>query len=255
MNVEVDNSLITVENPSDELLSVIREELVYKDKAKQYQLKRMSRNTWSRNSPLYKQLQQEVDGKLYELDGNILKISSCFWVQYKDLLGVFTDRRKLTGKTVSLPWVKKADDMRDYQEEAVELMMNNYRGLINFATGLGKTLVALHFVKQYRKRTLIVCPSDSIAKQFYKLFVDSFGKNKVGFYGGGKKRISDITIGIAASVTKNIEEFRCADLGVVIFDETHHTPATTFFQISNGLSGVGKVFGLTATDYRSDGKD
>jgi superfamily II DNA or RNA helicase len=38
-------------------------------------------------------------------------------------------------------------------------------------------------------------------------------------------------------------------------DETHHTPATTFFDISQGLAKVGKRFGLTATDYRSDGKD
>ncbi len=255
MQVEVDNSLIAVENPSVELLSVIKEELVYKDKAKQYQLKRMSRNTWSRNSPLYKQLQQEVEGKLYELDGTTLKFSSCFFHQYKDMLGNFTDNRKLTGKTISLPWVKKGDDMRDYQVEAVDLMLANYRGLINFATGLGKTLVALHLIKQYRKRALIVCPSDSIAKQFYKLFVDSFGKNKVGFYGGGKKKIADITIGIAASVTKNIDEFKRADLGVIVFDETHHTPASTFFQISSGLSATGKIFGLTATDYRSDGKD
>jgi superfamily II DNA or RNA helicase len=255
MKTVVDNSLIAIENPSDELLSIVKEELVYKDKAKQYQLKRMSRNTWSRNSPLYKQLQQEVEGKLYELNGNTLTFSSCFFNQYKDLLGITADKRILTGKTVSLPWVKKGDDMRDYQAEAVDLMMANYRGLINFATGLGKTLVALHFVKQYRKRTLIVCPSDSIAKQFYKLFVDSFGKNKVGFYGGGKKTIADITIGIAASVTKNIDEFTRADLGLIIFDETHHTPATTFFQISSGLSNTGKIFGLTATDYRSDGKD
>lgn len=255
MKTEVENSLITVENPSDELLSAIKEDLVYTDKAKQYQLKRMSRNTWSRNSPLYKQLQQEVEGKLYELDGTTLKFSSCFFNQYKDILGDFTDTRKMMGKTVALPWVNKGADMRDYQQEAVDLMLTNYRGLINFATGLGKTLVALHFIKQYRKRALIVCPSDSIAKQFYKLFVDSFGKNKVGFYGGGKKTISDITIGIAASVTKGIADFRNADLGVVIFDETHHTPATTFFSISSGLAETGKVFGLTATDFRSDGKD
>ena len=145
--------------------------------------------------------------------------------------------------------------LRPYQEEAVDLMLLNYRGLINFATGLGKTLVATHLVQRYKKRTLIVCPSDSIAKQFYTQFVDCFGKKKVGFYGGGKKQICDITIGITASVVRNIEDFKVADLGMVIFDETHHTPAATFWEVAQGLSSVGKIFGLTATDYRSDGKD
>ncbi len=42
---------------------------------------------------------------------------------------------------------------------------------------------------------------------------------------------------------------------MVVFDETHHTPASTFFDIAEGLANVGKIFGLTATDYRSDGKD
>jgi superfamily II DNA or RNA helicase len=176
---------------------------------------------------------------------------------FKDELGLsgIVDNRKETGKKIALPWVKKPHALRDYQDEAVSLMLQEPCGLINLATGLGKTLLTLHFIQRYKKRALIVCPSDSVAKQFYELFEASFGKNKVGFYGGGKKKISDITIGIAASVTKGIADFQNADLGVLIMDETHHTPATTFFDISQGLAKVGKRFGLTATDYRSDGKD
>ena len=81
------------------------------------------------------------------------------------------------------------------------------------------------------------------------------GKNRVSFYGSGKKKISDITVGIAASVSLNINEFKNIDLGLVIIDEAHHTPANTFMAIADGLADVGKLFGLTATDYRSDGKD
>lgn len=131
----------------------------------------------------------------------------------------------------------------------------NHRGVINFATGLGKTLVATHFIKAYKRKTLVICPSDSVAKQFYNQFVECFGKNKVGFYGGGKKKINDITVSIAASVTRNVAEFQAAGFGAVIFDEVHHIAATTFFDIATGLGNVGKVFGLTATDFRSDGKD
>jgi superfamily II DNA or RNA helicase len=257
-DVKIHNDRIIITDPSAAMRSFIESHLTYKDKSKQYQLRRMGKNMWQRNSPVYAQLQKEVDGVLYEEPApNQLSVSSCFVDLLKDKFGTatVTDSRSDTGKKIALPWVKKPYALRDYQEEAVNLMLSNPRGLINLATGLGKTLLATHLVQRYKRRALIVCPSESVAKQFYEQFVSCFGQNKVGFYGGGKKNISDLTIGIAASVSKNIVEFQNAGLGVVILDETHHTPATTFFDISQGLGKVGKIFGLTATDYRSDGKD
>jgi len=253
----VQNNEIIVTDPTPALLSWANKTLTYTDKSKAYQLRRMAKNMWQRNSPAYAKLQAESKGQLHRIDGDKLFIPSTFFEDIKSELAPYriTDMRGETGKKIVVPWVKKPYDLRPYQEEAVQLMMTNYRGLINLATGLGKTLLATHFVQRYKKRALIVCPSESVAKQFYSQFVACFGKNKVGFYGGGKKSICDITVGIAASITKNIADFQAHDLGVVIFDETHHTPATTFFDISKGLSSTGKIFGLTATDYRSDGKD
>jgi len=259
-HIAIYNDRLIITDPSQEMRGFIQSELTYKDKSKQYQLRRMGKNMWQRNSPAFKQLQSEVDGVLYEeIAPDKIAVSSCFVELLKDKFNTTTplDLRSSTGKKITLPWVNKPHDLRDYQEEAVELMLykNNYRGLINLATGLGKTLLTTHFVQRYKRRTLIVCPSESVAKQFYEQFVSCFGKNKVGFYGGGKKNISDLTIGIAASVSRNIVDFQNAELGVVILDETHHTPATTFFDISQGLAKTGKIFGLTATPYRSDGKD
>lgn len=257
MQITINNDSIRIDNPTAQLENSIKEELTYKDKAKQYQLRRLSKTAWGRNSPAYKQLQNEVNGQLYKEDNGSLIISSCFYKHFESMFAgaSITDNRKETGKKIVVPWANKPHSLRPYQEEAVDLMLSNYRGVINFATGLGKTLVATHLVQRYKRRTLVVCPSDSVARQFYDQFVACFGKQKVGFYGGGKKNISDITVGIAASVSKYVGEFKAADLGLVIFDETHHTPASTFFDIAEGLSSVGKVFGLTATDYRSDGKD
>jgi len=257
VKITLNNDFLIVEDPSDSLLNTANKELSYTDKSKQYQLKRMMKNPWTRNSPQVKQLQQEVTGKLFEVSGNIFKTSSSFFTLLESEFTNCTinDNRKDTGKTIVLPWVNKPHDLRPYQVEAVSAMTSNYRGVANMATGLGKTLCALHLIKALKKRTLIVCPSDSIAKQFYTLFVKTFGQNKVGFYGGGKKKINDITIGIAASVVKATNEFKKHDLGVIIFDETHHIAANTFFDIAVALSSVGRMYGLTATDYRSDGKD
>jgi hypothetical protein len=238
-HVIIYNDTLVITDPTQEMRDFIKKELVYTDKSKQYQLRRMGRNMWQRNSPLYKQLQSEVKGSLYEeIAPEKIKVSSCFVDLLKDKFNVLyvTDMRGDTGTKVVLPWINKPYPLRDYQEEALDLMLRNPRGLINFATALGKTLLAVHFVQRYKRRALIVCPSESVAKQFYTLFEKCFGKQKVGFYGGGKKRICDITVGIAASVSRNITEFQNAGLGVVILDETHHTPATTFFDIAQGLA-------------------
>lgn len=256
MHIVINNDKMIISEASESILSTLQSELTYTDKSKQYQLRRLSKTLWGRQSDNYKKLQSEVNGKLYEMSGTDLIINSSFYGHLQSLnSATVIDNRKETGKKIVIPWVNKPHDPRPYQEEAIDLMLTHYRGVINFATGLGKTLVATHLVQRYKKRALIVCPSDSVAKQFYNQFVECFGKNKVGFYGGGKKEISDITVGIAASISKYVTEFQAVNLGIVIFDETHHTPATTFFDIAEGLKGVGKIFGLTATDYRSDGKD
>jgi superfamily II DNA or RNA helicase len=85
--------------------------------------------------------------------------------------------------------------------------------------------------------------------------VNAFGENKIGYYGGGKKKIKDITVGIAQSVINGIEDFKKENLGAIVVDEAHHTPATIFSTIATELGSVGRIFGLTATNFRNDGKD
>src|ERR1019366_614974 len=117
-----------------------------------YQIRRMSRNMWQRNSPLYKQLQSQVKGILYkETVPSTITMSSCFVNLLKDKFNTLSnvDMRSETGKKVALPLVNKPYALRDYQEEAVNLMISNPRGLIKLATGLGKTLIATHFVQRY----------------------------------------------------------------------------------------------------------
>ena len=131
----------------------------------------------------------------------------------------------------------------------------NYRGLINLATGLGKTLTAIYAIRKIGRRSLVLCPSKAIADNFYQELCSAFGDSVVGYFGGGKKQIKDITVGIVQSVNNSIDQFAKHQFGLVIFDECHHMAADTFFSIAAGLSATGRMFGLTATDFRSDGKD
>jgi superfamily II DNA or RNA helicase len=257
VKITIDNEKITIVDPSESLLGIASSSLSYKDKSKEYQIRRMTRNPWLRNSPELKKMQEEANGKIYSVDSNTLSFPSALLYLIADEIqgASIQDLRKDTGRTIALPWVKKPHDLREYQEEAVALLLTSPRGLLNLATGLGKTLTAVHLVKRYKKNALIVCPSESVAKQFYEQLVDAFGQNKIGFYGGGKKKIKDITVGIAASICKNTEDFKKENLGLIIVDEVHHLAANTFYSITSDLASVGKIIGLTATDYRSDGKD
>ncbi len=254
MEATINNSTIVLKGVDPSMASAIAKALTYKDKAKLYELKRISRY-YSSTHPKILDLKSQITGKLYEKNGDDLTFSSGFYDIIKQSGVSIIDNRTENGQKIPLPWKKQPLRLRSYQEEAVELMEENYRGLINFATGLGKTLVAVYATRRIKKKTLIICPSESIASQFYDNMCDAFGEDKVGFYGSGKKKINKITVAIAASVNNNVDIFKNEDLGLVIFDEVHHIAANTFFKISMRLANVGKMFGLTATDYRSDGKD
>jgi superfamily II DNA or RNA helicase len=256
MQAEITNSSIIIKDYSQDDLDLLNGKLSYTDKAKQYQIKRMMKNPFQRGSAYVKKLQKEVNQSLVKVEQDQLIIPSGFELIVKDLINTpYNEKRQETGAKIAVPWVKKPYDLRDYQEEAVSLMLNNWRGIINFATGLGKTLTAVHYIRQFKRNTLIVCPGESIASQFYTELCNAFGKDKIGFYGDGKKKINHITVGIAASVNKNLDTFKKANFGCIIFDEVHHIAATTFFSIAESLGSTGRMFGLTATDYRQDGKD
>ena len=257
MKVTITNKFTVVQNPSEGIVQRLKSNMSYTDKSKQYQLRRMERNPFQKNSGFIKKLRKEVECCLVkELTNGHVAFNSGLSYQIESQAGIqIDDRRAETGATITLPWRKKPFDLRPYQKEAVEDCFSKWRGVINFATGLGKTLTAIWLLKKLKKKGLIVVPSESIAKQFYEQLCDAFGDKKIGYYGGGKKQIRDITIGIAASVIRNVDAFKEADLGVIIFDEVHHIAANTFYEISTGLGDTGRIYGLTATEYRSDGKD
>jgi superfamily II DNA or RNA helicase len=255
MKAIVTNKFTLIQNPNELVVRSLNDLMRYEDKAMKYQLRRMESNPFLKKGSLYEKLKKEVEGNLLQevAGGHVAFNSGLSYLIPKSI--PIDDRRKDTGKKIAYPWKKKPYDLREYQKEAVKLCLSNWRGIVNFATGMGKTLTAIHLIKQLQRKTLIVVPSDSIAKQFYDELVKAFGDDRVGFYGGGKKKIKDITIGIAASVTKDVDIFKKEELGCIIFDEVHHIAASTFFEIANALGDCGRIYGLTATDYRSDGKD
>jgi superfamily II DNA or RNA helicase len=254
MHAIITNKFTIIKDPTSIILQSLTDLLSYEDKAIKYQLRRMERNPFQKDSGYYKKLQKEANGCLLKPIGSHIAFNS--GLSYLiDKKMTIEDKRIDTGTKIAYPWKNKPYPLRSYQQEAVDACASNWRGIVNMATGMGKSLVALYLIKKLQRKTLIIVPSDSIAKQFYKELSETYGEDQIGFYGGGKKKIKNITVGIAASVIKATEEFKKSDLGCIIFDECHHTPASTFIDIAVALGDVGRIYGLSATDYRSDGKD
>jgi len=254
MKAIITNQFTIIKNPTNDIVREFKQSMSYTDKQKQFELRRLEKNPFYKNKSYIDKLKKEINCCILKnLDGGHIAFNSglSFYLNNINI----EDKRTDTGKVIALPWVKKPFNLRPYQEEAVQVAVENWRGIIAMATGLGKTLVATYLIKKLKRNTLIMVPSESIAKQFYKELVDAFGESMVGYYGGGKKKIKSITVGIVASVVNAIDEFKKADLGVIIVDEVHHLAASTFYEITTALGDVGRIYGLTATDYRSDGKD
>jgi superfamily II DNA or RNA helicase len=254
MLVTVTNSTTTIHNPSEDIRSDLINLFTFKDKSKEYQVSKMARNPYTRNSKAYHQMKAEISQCLVgESDDHISFPTGL--LELSELTD-FQDQRSDTGNPISLPWaISKVREPRPYQLEAIDVALKSYRGMINIATGLGKSLIALNITRSIKRKTLIIAPSKGIAKQLFEEFSEHFGKTRVGFYGDGKKKLGDITIGIAATVINHIEVFKAHGLGLVIVDESHRSASSTFSTILESLSGVGRIYGLTATAFRSDGKD
>jgi len=253
MRIEIQNKTISISGYTELFAKNLREALTFTDKAKEYQLRRMTNNIYTRFSPLVKKLESEIEVCLVNESDGVITIPAGFAYMFSGESVV--DMRKDTGVKVAYPWVKKPFDLRPYQREAVDAMKQHRRGLVTLATGLGKTLCATHLIREIGKRALIVCPSQSIADNFFAQLSETFGANKVGMFGGGKKQIRDITVGIAMSVNNHVDKFKAHDLGLIVQDETHRIAADTFYNIVSNLGDVGRIYGMTATDFRSDGKD
>ena len=241
------NEILISAYTSDEEREIISL-LSYTDKSKEFQARKMENNRFIPRH-LVEKVKQEAHGNLIKYRDDKIVVPPGFIDEFK----IDVDNRVDTGAMISLPWAIEPPKPRPYQEDAIELMLNNKRGVINMGTGLGKTLTTIHFLRKFKRKALIVCPSSSIANGFYEELCKAFGKNRIGYMGGGKKKVGDITVGLAQTIAKNTDLLQ--DLGVVFFDETHHISASTFYTIANNLGVVGRMFGLTATAFRSDGKD
>lgn len=146
--------------------------------------------------------------------------------------------------------------LRDYQKEAVDIFLRNKIGILEIATGAGKTEIAIDLIRQIKRKTLFLVDKIELLRQTKKRIEDSLGIN-VGSIGAGFNDTQDITVATIQTLNKNPILFAkyLNDIRFVIFDETHKVAAKSYVKISRYLPNTEYRLGLSGTAFRDDGND
>lgn len=146
---------------------------------------------------------------------------------------------------------------RSYQSEPMGTLVTKEEGLLVAPAGSGKTVMGLSLIPLFGQPTFWLTHTDRLAKQVIertKTFLPCLKDEDMGFIGGGKWKVGKIfTVGMVQTLVRREKELDCLrDLfGLVILDEAHHCPASTFLKVISHLNPF-YLFGLTATAYRRD---
>ena len=144
-------------------------------------------------------------------------------------------------------------ELRGYQQKAVGDILKHDFGVLNAATGSGKTTMALAVIAARRQPTLIIVHTKELMKQWVDRACQFLNMvpDEIGIIGNGKKRIGEkLTIGIVNSIYPIADEIK-DKFGFVVVDEAHHCPSRTFSEAVSAFD-CRFMLGLSATPYRRD---
>jgi superfamily II DNA or RNA helicase len=159
--------------------------------------------------------------------------------------------------------VKSDIILRSYQKEAKRALLSHPNGMLVAPAASGKTIMGLDVFASLHQKMLWLTHTNRLANQVIERIVgtDEFppifpdvDREEIGFIGGGKNSIGDrITIGMIPTLVRR--EVQLPEIGrtfgLVIIDEAHHVPASTFLKVLECFSSY-YLYGLTATPYRRD---
>lgn len=148
--------------------------------------------------------------------------------------------------------------LRPYQTQAVLTLLSSSKprmgGLLQAATGAGKTMMAAKLIQSMGKRTLVLTHTKDLLRQTADELSRWLGE-PVGVYGGGKKQTDHwVTVATVQSLQRGGDEL-LHSTDFAVFDEAHHVAAQTIYDLLYRMPNVSSVVGLSASPWRDDGLD
>ncbi len=139
-------------------------------------------------------------------------------------------------------------------EKVMEAYYNRGGGILSLYCGAGKTILALYFIAQLKKKTMVIVHKEFLMNQWKERIEYALPGAKVGIIQANKCE-TDCDIVIAMLQTLSMKQFprdTFDDIGHVIIDECHRIPSKVF---SRALFKINSPYmlGLSATPNRKDG--
>eukprot|EP01050_Picozoa_sp_SAG11_P003766 SAG11_NODE_221_length_12151_cov_5.633173_4_plen_467_part_00 len=178
---------------------------------------------------------------------------------------------------------KPSAQLRSYQEKALQQMFASGRarsGVVVLPCGAGKTLTGIMAALTIKKATLVLCVNSLSVEQWREQFMRystidfadlhmlTAGKHPTGSIGPRPARNGDAARATVVITTypmlayggqrsamsgRALAELRRVEWGLLVLDEVHQVPATTFRRVISSCPAHTKL-GLTATLVREDDK-
>jgi superfamily II DNA or RNA helicase len=157
------------------------------------------------------------------------------------------DKRTL----VPVPFPEPKFPLREDQQVIYDQVHDSV--FINALPGWGKTFTALYLARKFGQRTLVITHTASLRDQWIGE-VKHLYEMEPGVIGGGVFDIEDraIVVGNIQSIVKHLPALS-KEFGLVILDEAHHCPASTFSATVDAFHARYRI-ALSGTMIRKDGK-
>ena len=149
------------------------------------------------------------------------------------------------------------DWLYEHQTEAIAKALRYRRGIIQSPTGSGKTTIVAQLVRHFPNApVLITVPTSPLMYKMAEVVAEATGE-EIGLIGDSEKVIRRISVGIVNSVVNMVkaEDPYLQTIKVCIRDEAHGSACDMHQQVAEALVNVDYSLGVTATAFRSDGKD
>lgn len=246
------NGLSLINFPDEEIMQ-LKEKLTFENPAYKNALK-FSRYNRVSIPPYVMYFEQKGNSFNVPIgtDISFLDLDKCKIKDYRVYSKIFTPEFKLT--------------LRNSQEKAALTYLSNIynnilynnKFIIQLPTGKGKSILGLYIASCLSCKTLIVVHKDDLVTGWKKDIDLAFNKEvKSGLIKAKSRTVGDfITIATVQTLNKLSEEeleILYDTFGLVIQDEMHHCPASSYEVVSKFRAKY--KLGLTATPERSDGLD
>ena len=139
--------------------------------------------------------------------------------------------------------------LRGYQAGALEAIEPHADAVLESPTGSGKTTFALAMIAKRKQPTLVVVHTQNLLEQWRERAEQFLGITP-GIIGNGRCKIGPLTIATAQSA-RNRLPFLAPQFGMIIIDECHRVPCSTFSQVVQAFPAKYRL-GVTATPQRRD---